>query len=109
MRVCEKLNYVISCLINKDCQCLCLVDVAQIGWVNHVNCSVICVCFYVMCLSFIFCCALLVQQLVSEQCWSAGAVDCCPGVCMLMLRGGGAQLSAVQHNIVVWRSNGVFS
>ena len=38
VRVCEDLiNYVISCLINKDCRCLCLVDVAQKDWVNHVN------------------------------------------------------------------------
>lgn len=37
VRVCEELIYVISCLINKDCRCLCLVDVAQIGWVNHVK------------------------------------------------------------------------
>lgn len=37
-RVCEELiNFVISCLINKDCRCLSLVDVAKIGWVNHVN------------------------------------------------------------------------
>ena len=37
VRVCEDLIYVISCLINKDCQCLCLVDVAHIGWVNHIK------------------------------------------------------------------------
>ena len=38
VRVWEDLiNYVISCLINKDCRCLCCVDVAQEDWVNHVN------------------------------------------------------------------------
>ena len=47
VRVCEEIDYfVISCLIIKNCRCLCLVDVAQIGWVNHVKLlSILCMVY----------------------------------------------------------------
>ena len=59
VRVCEELNYhVISCLIIKFCRCLCLVDVAQIGWVNHVKLlCFLCDVFYLLLL--VFCLAAL--------------------------------------------------
>ena len=56
---------------NKDCRCLCLVDVAQNGWVNHVKLCLLCM-VYLLLLCLLISCALIALTIgigAMLECW----------------------------------------